>query len=147
MKNSLLSDPETKKCYIYIGKYRNKADQKTNRPVWAIAYTLMKAGRLNDIIKMGQEVQKGEFLSDLQTYMKGTSPRQKYTWKGENSESDVFLDTIYSIFNKDSMVQRAVVKESTDLLWFVLKVIDIDNNTNNQFSLEELKKLMIQRNR
>jgi len=43
-------------------------------------------------------------------------------------------------------VQRAVVKESTDLLWFILKVMDIETDCNGQFSLDELRKLMTQRN-
>jgi hypothetical protein len=35
---------------------------------------------------------------------------------------------LYSIFSKDKMVQLAVVQDSTDLLWFILKVINVETN-------------------
>jgi len=52
--------------------------------VWAIVYTLLKAGRVDDILKMGQEIQKGCFVDDLKAYL-GLNLRHKLTWRGESS--------------------------------------------------------------
>lgn len=84
MKNSLLADPEAKKCYIYVGKDWLTLDPKTSRPVWAIVYCLLKAGRTSDILKMGDEIHRGTFFEDFQAYLSG-GLRSKAIWRGENN--------------------------------------------------------------
>lgn len=109
-----------------------------------MAYELLKAGRSQDILKLGHEVNQGSFLDDLQTYL-NSNGNTRIIWRGDNIYSDVFLETIYNVFNKDPMVQQFVVKTNSDLLWFILKVIDVRSDAEKEFSLEELRKLMAER--